>query len=66
MLPIRGTGSKDCLIMHLVLPNAQLGMNNIFDRRYMEHLSYQRDRFRSGARIYEPGWSILVNLSYRH
>jgi iron complex outermembrane receptor protein len=44
----------------------QLGLNNIFGRRYYDHLSYQRDPFRSGARVYEPGRSFFVNLSYRY
>jgi iron complex outermembrane receptor protein len=44
----------------------KLSLNNIFGRQYFEHLSYQRDPFRYGARIYEPGRSFLVNLSYRY
>jgi iron complex outermembrane recepter protein len=44
----------------------KLGLNNIFGRQYFEHLSYQRDPFRSGTRVYEPGRNFLVNLSYRY
>jgi iron complex outermembrane recepter protein len=44
----------------------KLGLNNIFGRRYYENLSYQRDPFRSGARVYEPGRNLFVNLSYRY
>jgi iron complex outermembrane receptor protein len=44
----------------------KLSLNNIFGRQYYEHLSYQRDPFRSGARIYEPGRNLLANLSYRY
>jgi iron complex outermembrane recepter protein len=44
----------------------KLSLNNIFGRQYYEHLSYQRDPFRSGSRVYEPGRNFLVNLSYRY
>lgn len=44
----------------------KLGLNNILGRQYFEHLSYQRDPFRSGARVYEPGRNLLVNISYRY
>jgi iron complex outermembrane recepter protein len=46
--------------------SVKLSLNNIFGRQYYEHLSYQRDPFRSGARVYEPGRNLLVNLSYRY
>jgi len=43
-----------------------LGIANIFDRAYVEHLSYQRDPYRSGVRVYEPGRNLytLVNLRF--
>jgi iron complex outermembrane receptor protein len=44
----------------------KVGLNNLFGRRYFEYLSYQRDPFRSGARIYEPGRNVFVNLSYKY
>jgi iron complex outermembrane recepter protein len=44
----------------------KLSLNNIFGRYYYEHLSYQRDPFRSGARVYEPGRNFLVNLLFRY
>ena len=44
----------------------KLVLNNLFGRQYYEHLSYMRDPFRSGARVYEPGRNILVNLSFRY
>jgi len=43
----------------------KVSLNNLFGRRYYEHLSYQRDPFRSGARIYEPGRNLLINVAYR-
>ena len=40
-----------------------VGIANLLDRTYYEHLSYQRDPFRSGARVYEPGRNVYVNLA---
>lgn len=37
---------------------------NAFDRLYVEHLSYQRDPFRSGTRVAEPGRSLFANASF--
>ncbi len=45
--------------------SVKFGLNNIFGRRYFEHLSYIRDPFRTGGRVYEPGRNFFVNLSYR-
>ena len=42
------------------------GVENLFGRLYTEHLSYQRDPFRSGVRVPEPGRNVFVNLSYRY
>ncbi len=44
---------------------ATLGVGNAFDRLYTEHLSYQRDPFRSGVRVPEPGRSVFANASLR-
>ena len=41
------------------------GVHNIFDRFYYENLSYQRDPYRSGTRVYEPGRNLFINVSYR-
>ena len=46
--------------------NLTLALNNLFGRMYYEHLSYQRDPFRSGVRVPEPGRNFFVNLSYRY
>jgi iron complex outermembrane receptor protein len=43
-----------------------LSLGNIFGRTYYENLSYQRDPYRSGARVYEPGRNFFINLSYRY
>jgi iron complex outermembrane receptor protein len=41
-----------------------VGLTNVFDRLYTDHLSYQRDPFRSGVRVPEPGRSLFVNASF--
>jgi iron complex outermembrane receptor protein len=41
------------------------GVANLLDRLYTEHLSFQRDPFRSGARVPEPGRSLFANASWR-
>jgi iron complex outermembrane receptor protein len=42
-----------------------VGLTNALDRLYVEHLSYQRDPFRTGARVPEPGRSFFANASFR-
>ncbi len=42
---------------------ATIGVTNLFDRLYTEHLSFQRDPFRSGVRVPEPGRTLYVNTS---
>jgi iron complex outermembrane receptor protein len=42
-----------------------LGATNLFDRTYSPHLSYQRDPFRSGVRVFDPGRSLYLNASGR-
>jgi iron complex outermembrane receptor protein len=42
-----------------------MGVTNLFDRPCSSHLSYQRDPFRTGQRVLDPGRSAYVNLSYR-
>jgi len=41
------------------------GLENLFDRAYREHLSYQRDPFRSGVAVPEPGRTFSLTLRYR-
>jgi iron complex outermembrane receptor protein len=40
-----------------------VGVANVFDRLYLEHLSYQRDPFRAGVKVPEPGRSVFVNAT---
>ena len=42
-----------------------VAVRNLFDRYYREHLSYQRDPFRSGHRVFEPGRSIAASVAWR-
>jgi iron complex outermembrane receptor protein len=42
-----------------------LGIGNLFDKYYVEYLSYHRDPFRSGVRVPEPGRNIFANLAVR-
>ena len=39
--------------------------DNLFDRDYHEHLSYQRNPFRSGFTVNEPGRSFSATLGWR-
>jgi len=41
------------------------GLGNVFNRNYAEHLSYQRDPFRSGVRVMEPGRNLFLNLAVK-
>jgi iron complex outermembrane receptor protein len=40
------------------------GIDNLFDKKYFEHLSYQRDPFRTGVKVPEPGRTFYINASY--
>ena len=40
------------------------GIHNVFDRRYFEHLSYQRDPFRTGIKVPEIGRNFYLSLEY--
>jgi len=40
-------------------------VDNLFNRRYYEYLSYMRDPFRTGVRVFEPGRNVYLNISYR-
>ena len=39
------------------------GVQNLFDKQYVPHLSYQRDPFRSGIRVPEIGRSFFITIS---
>jgi iron complex outermembrane recepter protein len=41
------------------------GVDNILDKQYYTHLSYQRDPFSTGVKVPETGRSFYVMLTYR-
>ena len=41
------------------------GIANLLDGYYVEHLSYQRDPFRTGLRVAEPGRQLFANMSWK-
>ncbi len=43
----------------------QLVVKNLLDHTYREHFSYQRDPFRSGFVVNEPGLSVVATLGWR-
>jgi iron complex outermembrane receptor protein len=44
----------------------RFSLNNVFDRLFLDYLSYQRDPFRTGTRVFEPGRNFYVNIAYRY
>jgi len=42
-----------------------IGIANVFDTYFVEHLSFQRDPFRSGLRVAEPGRNVFMNASWK-
>jgi iron complex outermembrane receptor protein len=43
-----------------------VGAGNLFDRLYYESLSYQRDPYRTGTKVPEPGRNIFANVVWRY
>ena len=50
--------------IHLKRATLTAGLDNAFNRYYVEHFSYQRDPFRNGLRVPEPGRSLFLSMSY--
>jgi iron complex outermembrane receptor protein len=50
--------------MHSGKINLATGIDNVLDRFYYEHFSYQRDPFRLGIKVPEPGRSVFISASY--
>ena len=42
------------------------GINNLFDRQYTTHLSYQRDPFALGSKVPEPGRNLYLTLAWSY
>lgn len=49
--------------IHYKLWNIAAGVDNLTGRFYCEHLSYQRDPYRSGVRMPEPGRTLFLNIA---
>ena len=41
-----------------------LEVNNLTDELYYQHMSYLRNPYSSGARLYEPGRTVYLNLVF--
>jgi len=50
--------------VHTTRLNLAAGVENLLNRYYYEHFSYQRDPFRLGAKIPEPGRSVFLTVAY--
>lgn len=42
-----------------------VGVSNLLDSYFVEHLSFQRDPYRTGVRVAEPGRNLFTNLTWR-
>ena len=42
-----------------------IALDNVFNRLYVRHNSFQRDPYRTGVRVPEPGRNLYASLSYR-
>jgi iron complex outermembrane receptor protein len=50
--------------LHTSKINLAAGIDNLLNRFYYEYLSYQRDPFRSGVKIPEPGRNVYLTVSF--
>jgi iron complex outermembrane recepter protein len=51
--------------IHSRRTNVAAGVDNLLNRYYYEHFSYQRDPFRTGTRVPETGRSVFITLGSR-
>lgn len=58
VLNLRVGGQKQSLRLTIAL-------DNVFNRLYVNYNSFQRDPYRTGVRVREPGRNLYANLSYR-
>ena len=64
--PTPGYGTMDLRIGTQVKGlRLTLALDNVFDRLYLNYHSYQRDPYRTGARVPEPGRNLYASLGYR-
>jgi iron complex outermembrane receptor protein len=50
--------------VHTKRVNVAVGIDNVLDRYYYEAYSYQRDPFRLGTKVPEPGRSLYLSAAY--
>jgi len=64
--PTPGYGTLDLRVGgHSKHLRVTIALDNVFNRLYLNYNSYQRDPYRTGARVREPGRNLYANLSYR-
>jgi iron complex outermembrane recepter protein len=64
-IPTPGYGVLDFKAgVHTKRMNVAFGVANVLNRLYYEHCSYQRDPFRSGLRVPEPGRNFFATFQY--
>ena len=42
-----------------------IALDNVLNRLYISYNSYQRDPYRTGVRVREPGRNLYASLAYR-
>jgi iron complex outermembrane receptor protein len=42
-----------------------VGVAKLLDKYFVEHVSYQRDPYRSGVRVAEPGRNADMSIAWR-
>ena len=50
--------------VHTRKVNVAVGIENLFNRFYYEYFSFQRDPFRLGTKVPEPGRNVYLTVSY--
>jgi len=64
--PTPGYGTMDLRVGAQVQQlRLTIALDNVFDRLYLNYNSYQRDPYRTGARVPEPGRNVYASLAYR-
>ena len=64
--PTPGYGTMDLRVgAQLKQLRLTIALDNVFDRLYVQHNSFQRDPYRTGVRVPEPGRNLYASVSYR-
>ena len=63
--PTPGWGVLNAMAgVHTAKLNLAAGLSNLTNRFYYESVSYQRDPFRTGVKVPEPGRSVYLSVTY--